>query len=130
MNLTIIAGRLTNDPDISYSAQTQNAVARFKIAADRGKKDGKDLGADFIQCVAFGKTAETFEKYVHKGDQIIVNGSIRTGSYEKDGQTIYTWNVQVRSFDFGQKKKEEQQEAQKEAANDDRFESIDEDVPF
>lgn len=130
MNLTIIAGRLTNDPEISYSSQTQNAVARFKIAADRGKKDGKDLGADFIQCVAFGKTAETFEKYVHKGDQIIVNGSIRTGSYERDGETIYTWNVQVRSFDFGQKKKEEQQEAQKETANEDRFESIDEDVPF
>ena len=130
MNLTIIAGRLTNDPEISYSSLTQNAVARFKIAADRGKKDGQDLGTDFIPCVAFGKTAETFEKYVHKGDQIIVNGSIRTGSYEKDGQTIYTWNVQVRSFDFGQKKKEGQQEAQKEAANEDRFESIDEDVPF
>lgn len=130
MNLTIIAGRLTNDPEISYSSQTQNAVARFKIAADRGKKDGKDLGADFIPCVAFGKTAETFEKYVNKGDQIIVNGSIKTGSYERDGETIYTWNVQVRSFDFGQKKKEGPQEAQKEATNEDRFESIDEDVPF
>lgn len=130
MNQVIIGGRLTADPDISYSAEGQNAVARFRIAADRGKKDGKDLGADFIPCVAFGKTAETFEKYVHKGDQIIVNGSIRTGSYERDGETTYTWNVQVRSFDFGQKKKEGQQGVQKEATNEDRFESIDEDVPF
>ena len=121
MNLTIIAGRLTADPDISYSSQTQNAVARFKIAADRGKKDGKDLGADFVPCVAFGKTAETFEKYVKKGDQVIINGHIHTDSYEKDGQTKYTWNVQVRSFDFGKQKKEESHE---------RFEDVNDDCPF
>lgn len=126
MNIVILAGRLTNDPEISYLSQTQNAVARFKLAADRGKRDGKDLGADFIPCVAFGKTAETFEKYVHKGDQIIVNGSIHTGSYEKDGKTYWTWNVQIKSFDFGK----QVQGKGKEHEQKEEFENYDEDCPF
>lgn len=124
MNIVILAGRLTDDPEISYSSQTQNAVARFKLAADRGKKDGNDLGADFVPCVAFGKTAETFEKYIHKGDQVILNGRLHTGSYEQDGETKYTWNVQIRSFDFGKQAQRKEQKPR------DNFEQVDEDVPF
>lgn len=122
MNLTIIAGRLAADPEVTYASQSQNAVAKFRIAADRGKKDGQDLGADFIPCVAFGKTAETIEKYVHKGDQIIINGRIHTDSYEYEGKKRYTWDVQVRAFEFGKSAKKEE--------SHERFEDVAEDVPF
>ena len=123
MNQVIIGGRLAADPDISYSAEGQNAVARFRIAAYRGKKDGKDLGADFIPCVAFGVTAEIFEKYIHKGDQIFISGKIRTSSYEHEGKTIYTWNVQANRVEFGMS-------AGKPKAKKETFEEVDEDCPF
>lgn len=98
MNKVILLGRLTRDPDLKFAAGSGTAVSRFTVAVNRRKKED---GADFINCVAFGKTAETISQYFTKGRQIAVTGSIRTGSYDaKDGTKRYTTDIFVESFEF------------------------------
>lgn len=93
MNQVIISGRLTKDIELKYTT-SQMAVARFSLALDRGKdKDGNDKGADFPNCVAFGRTAENLEKFSGKGLRISIIGHLQTGSYDKDGQKVYTTDV-------------------------------------
>lgn len=100
MNNVNLIGRLTKDPQCSQY-QTQNGVstsARFTVAVDRG---GQDAGADFISCVAFGKTAEFIQKYFHQGQRIGCSGNIRTGSYQNNqGATVYTTDVVVNRAEF------------------------------
>lgn len=98
MNIVIIKGRLTRDPDIRYT-QTGTATCRFSVACDRYNKNGEQ-SADFISCVAFGKTAENISQYFGKGSDIVVRGSIKTGSYEKDGRKVYTTDIWVEGFEF------------------------------
>lgn len=100
MNKSIITGRLTKDPEIKDGGNTK--VAKFTIASQRSFKDSSgNYGADFINCTAFGKTAEFLEKYFHKGSQICVEGRINTGSYtNKDGQKVYTTDVAVEKVEF------------------------------
>ena len=91
MNKVILLGRLTKDPELRFAAGTGNAVTR------QFKRDE----ADFINCVAFGKTAETIAQYLTKGSQIAITGNIRTGSYDaQDGSKRYTTDVVVESFEF------------------------------
>lgn len=107
MNSVNLIGRLARDPELRYS-QSGTAVLRFTVAVDRKlSKDKKEEAqrnnqptADFISCTAFGKTAETTASYHSKGSQIEVEGRIQTGSYEKDGRTIYTTDVLVNSITF------------------------------
>jgi single-strand DNA-binding protein len=103
MNKVILMGRLTRDPEVRMSGDT--AVARFSLAVDRRfKKDGEQA-ADFINCVAFGKTGEFIEKYGHKGTKFVVEGRILTGSYtNKDGQKVYTTDVVVEQVEFAESK--------------------------
>lgn len=92
MNNVQLLGRLTAEPNITYSntADGQLAIARFRLAVNRVKKDE----ADFLSCIAFGKRAEVIEKYVTKGNRLLVIGHIQTGNYQnKDGQTVYTTEV-------------------------------------
>lgn len=106
MNKVILMGRLTRDPEVRYSqGDNASAVARFSLAVDRRfKKDG-DQTADFINCVAFGKTAEFIEKYGHKGTKFVVEGRIQTGNYtNKDGQKVYTTYVVVEQVEFAESK--------------------------
>ena len=97
-------GRLTRDPEVRYSqSDSQMAVARYSLAVDRipsrnAKPD--EPTADFINCVAFGKSAEFAEKYLNKGTKIAIEGRIRTGRYTKDGQTVYTTDVVVDRHEF------------------------------
>ena len=103
MNNVGISGRLTRDADIRVS-QSGATSARFTVAVDRTVKrnDTWEKEPDFIGCVAFGKTAEFIEKYFRKGSFIIIpKASIKTGRYEKDGQTIYTTDVFVEKVEFG-----------------------------
>jgi len=108
MNNVVLMGRLTRDPDIRYSNQgeQQMAIARFSLAVDRRfKRDGSDQSADFISCVAFGKTAEFVEKYVNKGTKLVLSGRIQTGSYtNKDGQKVYTTDVVAENVEFAESK--------------------------
>lgn len=103
MNKVILMGRLTRDPEVRMSGET--AVARFSLAVDRRfKKDGEQT-ADFINCVAFGKTGEFIEKYGRKGTKFVVEGRIQTGSYtNKDGQKVYTTDVVVEQVEFAESK--------------------------
>ena len=126
MNLAILMGRLTKDPDISTS-QNGTQIARYTLAIDR---IGKDQGADFISCVAFNKSAEFAEKYLKKGTKIAIEGMIRTGSYtNKDGQKVYTTDVIVNRQEFAESKGEA-----KETKPEDGFMSIpggiDDEIPF
>ena len=107
-------GRLTRDPEVRYTANTQMANARFVVAVNRKlskekRQEAENNGyptADFISCVAWGKTAENIANYFKKGNRIAITGHIQTGSYEKDGQRIYTTDVVVDSFDFVESNKD------------------------
>lgn len=103
MNKAILIGRLTKDP------VGGEKYKRFTLAVDRlYKKDGK-TEADFISCVTFGKTAEFAEKYLKTGTKVAVTGAIQTGSYEKDGKTIYTTDVRVDEIEFAEPKKAQEE---------------------
>lgn len=91
MNQVCLIGRLTADPEGRRAKDME--VCNFTLAIDR---PGKDAGADFIRCVAFGKTAEFCEDYFAKGVRAGVTGRIQTGSYEdKDGIVRYTTDIIV-----------------------------------
>ena len=97
MNCVSLIGRLVRDPELRY-AQTGTAMCRFTIAVDR--RMSKQKRQDFIGCTAFGQTAELIANYHRKGSQIGIDGRIQTGSYEKDGRTIYTTDVVVNNLTF------------------------------
>ncbi len=100
MNSVSLIGRLTRDPEVRYSANSQTAVAKFTLAVNRPfAKDGEQ-DADFIGITCFGKTAELVEKYMSKGRQVGVTGRIQTGSYEKDGKRVYTTDVIADRVEF------------------------------
>ena len=138
MNKCVLMGRLTRDPEVRMSGDT--AVARFSLAVDRRfKKDGEQT-ADFISCVAFGKTGEFIEKYGRKGTKFVVEGRIQTGSYtNKDGQKVYTTDVVVEQVEFAESKASADGNTTNNTANsneptDTSFmdipDSIDEELPF
>ncbi len=107
MNKVILMGRLTRDPEVRYSQGDANtAIARYSLAVDRRfRRDGDEQTADFINCVAFGRSAEFAEKYLHKGTKMCVEGRIQTGSYtNKDGQKVYTTEVVVENQEFAESK--------------------------
>ncbi len=107
MNKVILMGRLTRDPEVRYS-QGENplAIARYTLAVDRRQarnNGGDDQSADFINCVAFGRTGEFAERYLRKGTKIAVTGRIQTGSYtNKDGVRVYTTEVVVEEHEFAE----------------------------
>lgn len=105
MNKVILMGRLTRDPDIRRTGET--AVARYTLAVDRRfrQQDGQQT-ADFIGCVAFGKSAEFAEHYLRQGTKIAVTGRIQTGSYtNRDGMKVYTTDVIVEDQEFAESKR-------------------------
>ena len=96
MNLVVLTGRTTQDPDLKYSA-SGTAYCRFTLAVNRMKKED---GADFISCTAFGKTAELIAEYVKKGHQLGVQGRLQQDTYEKDGEKISKTGVTVDKIEF------------------------------
>lgn len=111
MNVVTLIGRVTKEPEIYYSqGERPVAVAKFSLAVD--KWDGVKKSAVFINCVAFGKTAETIEKYVGKGQMLGVTGEIDTSTYEKEGRKYYNFNVKVSRIDFCGKSTKEKSEGQ------------------
>ena len=109
MNKVILMGRLTRDPEVRYSqGDNAMAIARYTLAVDRRVSRNNQNGeqtADFIQCVAFGRSGEFAEKYFRKGMKVLVTGRIQTGSYtNKDGQRVYTTDVVVEDQEFAESK--------------------------
>lgn len=114
MNKVVLAGRLTRDPETRYSQSAEPmAVTRFSVAVNRRfKKDGEQ-DADFINCVAFGKTAEFIGKYFNKGKMIGIVGNIRTSSWtDNNGQKRYSTDVNVEEVEFLESKASSDQNQQ------------------
>ena len=143
MNKVQLVGRLTRDPEIRYSqGENATATARFSVAVNRRFKNAEgNYDADFINCVAFGKSAEFVEKYFKKGMAIGLTGRIQTGSYiNKDGQKVYTTDVVVEETEFVESKgasntdNSNSSRPTPSAANNNDFMSIpdgvDEELPF
>ena len=107
MNKVVLMGRLTKEPDTRRNGES--IVSRYTLAVDRKvRKDNNDPNAqtaDFISCVAFGKSAEFADTWLHKGTKIAITGHIQTGKYTtKDGQTVYTTDVVVEDQEFAESK--------------------------
>ena len=107
MNKVILMGRLTRDAEVRYSqGESTTAIARFSLAVDRRfRREGDEQNTDFINCVAFGKTAEFLERFGRKGTKFVLEGRIQTGSYtNKDGQHVYTTDVVAENVEFAESK--------------------------
>lgn len=116
MNKVVLMGRLTKDVDLRMTTGSKpTAVARLTLAVDRRTKEKE---ADFINCVAWGSTAEFIDKYFGRGDRLAGSGRIQTGSYtNKDGQKVYTTDVVLEEVEFCESKKNSAQKASDGAEN-------------
>lgn len=106
MNKVILLGNLTRDPEIRYSqGEKQMAVARFSLAVNRRfAKDG-ETSADFLNCTAFGKTAEFVEKYFRQGSRMSLVGRIENNNYtNKNGEKVYSVQIMVEEVEFAERK--------------------------
>ena len=108
MNKVVLLGRLTKDPELRATSTGRN-VCQFSIAVNRNFTNANgEREADFINCVVWDKQAENLGKYQKKGNQIAVEGRIQTGSYEKDGQRVYTTDVVADNVQFLESKAQSQ----------------------
>lgn len=125
MNIVILHGRLTKDPEIRQT-QSGVSVCRFTVAVDKFTKD-KEKAADFIECTAWRQTAEFVSRYFSNGSAIIVEGSLHNNNYtDNNGVKHYSYNVLAERVHFAESKK--QQESQPDLNIDD-FEVIGEEQP-
>ena len=126
MNNVTLMGRLTRDPELKYS-QAGKAYCRFTVAINR---EFNREEADFINCLAFGKTAETIAEWLGKGRRIALQGRIQTGSYQNsNGDTVYTTEVVADRFEFVDSARSETSRNQSYSNNDDVLDDND-DFPF
>lgn len=118
MNKVILLGRCVRDPEVRYSQGAQGtAVARYSLAVNRSYKKDGEPDADFINIVAFGKSAEFAGKYFKKGQLVAVEGELRINSYtDKDGNKRWSTDVLVNKQHFAESKKDNQQAPAQDAA--------------
>lgn len=139
MNRVILCGRLTREPEVRYSqtADGSMAVARYTLAVDRrrARNNNDEQSADFISCVAFSRSGEFAEKYLHQGTKIIVEGRWQTGNYtNKDGRKIYTNDCVVERHEFCESRANQQNNSNgiigrnSPSADSDSFMSIPDDI--
>ena len=108
MNKVCLIGRITRDPELRYTSSNIPSV-RFTLAVNRTfSNQNGEREADFINIVAWRNQAENVKKYVTKGSLVAVEGRIQTGSYEKDGQRIYTTDVVADNVQFLESKNQSQ----------------------
>lgn len=104
MNKVLLYGRMTKDAELKTTGDADKSYTKFTIACNRRSKDG---GADFIPCIAWGKTAETIANYFHKGNRISASGSVSTRNYKnKDGNNVYTTEILINEVEFVDTKSE------------------------
>ena len=126
MNKTFSMGRLTDEPKI-FETSTGKKFARFTMALDRMKE-----GADYPSFIAWEQKADFAEK-MHKGMRFLVEGHIQTGSYDKDGQKVYTTDIVVERIEFADAKKDGTEEQPTENPNDGFMnipEGVEDEMPF
>ena len=132
INKVILMGRLTRDPEMRHT-NSGTPVTTFSIAIDNGYGDNKRT--DFVNCLAWNKTAEFVTKYFTKGKMIIVIGRITTRSWEtQDGKRAYATEVVANEVSFGETKSSPQTAAQPPMQDDDEDftpqDEEDDDLPF
>lgn len=99
MNNVNLIGNLTRDPELRYTTGANaTAVCRFTVAVNDGY--GEKQRTSFIPIVVFGKQAENCDRYLAKGRRVAITGRIQTGSYEKEGRTVYTTDVIANNVEF------------------------------
>lgn len=124
MNSVVLIGRLTKDPELSYTPR-QTAVCKFTLAVDRPLA-GAERQADFIRITAWGAQAENSNRYLRKGSKCAVNGRIETGSYkDRNGNTVYTTDVIANIVEFLDSKPKDAP-----STPEDTFSAVDDYVPF
>lgn len=96
MNLVVLTGRLTRDPELKYG-QSGMAYCRISLAVNRARKRDE---VDFINCVAFGKTAELIGEYFRKGSRIGVEGNLQMNRYEVNGEKRTSYDVAINQIEF------------------------------
>ena len=125
MNKVMLMGRLTKDPEVKYTQQNL-AVARYSLAVARRFQQKGQPEVDFINCIAFGKSAEFAQKYLNKGKQIAITGRIQVHTWENEnGQKQWSTEVIVEEQYFADSKAKETEE--------NGFDTVDEnddDLPF
>lgn len=143
MNKIMLMGRLTREPEIRWTkrSETEDAiVARFSLAVDRKYKSNNESAptADFFNCVAFGSTGEFVDKYLKKGQKILVTGRVQNDNYtNREGEKVYSVTVIVEEVYFAESKAAQERamaavEAPAESGNGFLTvpEGIDEELPF
>lgn len=119
MNVIVLSGTLVKDVEIRHT-KSDLAIGNFTIAVrrDTKNKDG-NYDTDFVNCVAYGKTAETINSYFKKGSRILLEGKIQTGSYENSkGEKVYTTNVAVSNINFVDKAEKSNSEIVRDVATE------------
>lgn len=107
MNKVILMGRLVKEPEVRYSQGAESfAIARYTLAVNRRFKRQGEPEADFINCVAFGKTGEFAEKYFKKGQLVAITGRLQVRSWDKDGERRYATEVIIEEQHFAESKKD------------------------
>jgi single-strand binding protein len=94
MNIAILMGRMTRDPELKYTTGGK-AYANFTLAVQKTKDE-----AEFIDCVAWEKTAENIAEYFRKGNRILIQGRLSVNSYEQNGEKRKFTRVLVNTFEF------------------------------
>lgn len=134
MNKVHLMGRLTANPDITYTTGDEpTEMAKYQLAVNRRYKR-EETPADFFRCLAFGKQAEFTEKYLKKGMKIIITGRLQTGSYmNPQGQKVYTTDVIVEEQEFAESKAVNEERANKgteEKRQEEEFMEAEGELPF
>ena len=108
INKVILAGRLIKDAELK-STTSGKEVCQFVLAVTRNYKNANgEYESDFITCKAFGKTAQFISNFTKKGNKLAIEGRMLTGSYEKDGNKVYTTDIVVETFSLLDSKKSEE----------------------
>jgi single-strand DNA-binding protein len=129
MNKVILMGRLTKDVELKVG---ETSVAKYTLAVNRSyKKEGQPT-ADFLNCVAFGKSADFAGKYFQKGQQVAISGRLQTGNYtNKEGVKIYTTDVIIEEQHFADSKKDSGTNTQASQGREpSQIDIDDDDLPF
>lgn len=109
MNIVILSGRLTANPDIRMGTN-DTKIARYILAVERRVKKNTERKSDFITCVCLGKNAEFAEKYLKKGTKVNVRGEWQTGNYtNKNGEKVYSNDCLVAEHEFAERKSQSPQ---------------------
>ena len=128
MNKVVILGRVCKEIDLQFAKGTGKAVAKFSLAVPRAYKKDE---TDFINCIAFDKRAETIATYVQKGQRVLIEGHIQTGSYtNKEGHKVYTTDIIVDNFEFIERATGTKENNSNELSIDDLTPMDDIDSPF